>query len=137
MLIRSFNNLFLPTQCQCFLSKKKDFTYAHLQFEATFNKCLLRRIGCTGTAIKYFTSVKVVVNSHRENQKHICACESCMRYIPVEEQYSKPYRLVSKGRVKKKANYPHFVDKRLTPHSHPHPAKLKIITLRNFFLIHI
>ena len=75
---------------------KQDFTYAHPPYEATFNKCLLRGIGCTGTAVKYFTSVKVVVNSQRENQKHIYTCESCMRYIPIEEQDSKPSRPVSK-----------------------------------------
>ena len=42
----------------------------------------------------------------------------------------------TKGRVTKKANYPHFVDKRLTPPPYPHCPKLIIFTIRNFF-IHI
>ena len=73
---------------------KEDFTYAHPPYEATFNKCLLRGVGCTGTAVKYFTSVKVLVNSQQENYRHIYTCETCMKYIPIEEQNSKPSRPV-------------------------------------------
>ena len=69
---------------------KQDFTFAHPPYEASFTKCLLRGIGCTGTAAKYFTSVKVVVNSQTVNQKHIYTCQSCLKYIPIEEQNSKP-----------------------------------------------
>ena len=74
---------------------KQDFTYAHPPYEASFTKCLLRGVGCTGTAVKYFASVKVVVNSHEENQKHIYTWKSCFKYIPIEEQNSKPSHPVS------------------------------------------
>ena len=40
------------------------------------------------------------------------------------------------GFQKKTANYPYFVDKRLSPPPYPHRPKLIIFTLRNFF-IHI
>jgi hypothetical protein len=56
---------------------KKDFTFAHPPYEVSFTKCLLRGVGCTGTATTYFTSVKVVVNSQQVNQKHIYTCKSC------------------------------------------------------------
>ena len=67
---------------------KQDFTFAHPPYEASFTKCLLRGVGCTGIAGKYFASVKVVVNSQKVNQKHIYTCKSCMKYIPTEEQNS-------------------------------------------------
>ena len=73
---------------------KQDFTFAHPPYEASFKKCLLRGVGCTGTAVKYFTSVKVVVNSQPVNQKHIYTCQSCLKYIPIEEQNSKLSRPV-------------------------------------------
>ena len=50
---------------------KRYFTYAHPPYEASFTKCLLRGVDCTGAAVKSFTFMKVVVNSQRENQNRL------------------------------------------------------------------
>ena len=49
----------------------------------------MRGVGCTGTAVKYFKSVKVLVNSQEEHHRHIYTCETCMKYIPIKEKNGK------------------------------------------------
>ena len=48
---------------------KQDFTYTHPPNEAAVTTLFLRGASCTSTGIKYFNSVKIVVDSQKDNQK--------------------------------------------------------------------
>ena len=74
--------------------KKKDFDYAHPPYDPNFSKCLLRGEGCVHIASKYFSSVKVVINHQAQDHRNIYTCNSCIKFIPAEEQTSSPHLTV-------------------------------------------
>ena len=65
--------------------QKKDFDHGP-SYDTKFTKCLLRGEGCVLVSNKYFSSVKVVINRQAIVHKHIYTCNSCIKFIPPEDQ---------------------------------------------------